>query len=444
MARNRSFRFLSWNVRGLNDRRKCSVVKSLILNYRCSVICLQETKLNFVNTSKFYTFCGSHLQDFRCLNAIGTRGGLLTAWNPSLFDCVDEWSGNFSLNVLLKRKVDDTVILISNIYGPNCYTLKADFFYELRYINSRAGEVWAALGDFNVLLSVHDKNKTTVNIPEILQFRELLNDIGLLDVPLLNRFFTWSNGRHIPTLERLDCALISNGWRIKFPNSALRALPRPTSDYSPLLLSAYTFIPAASIFRFETFWLRYPTSDEIIANAWKQDLPGLDAASRLAAKLHNVQGALKSWSSGLNSAIKRQSLLCLQWILWLDKAEELRNITELESLLRLQLVTRYEELCQQEELKWKQRSRVQWLKADDANTKFFHLKASGRRNKNFISHLSDGNAMFSSHDDIADHLLSFFQHQLGKEGTPPMPSTFPSCITLNLWPFWTFSCLFRN
>lgn len=49
------------------------------------------------------------------------------------------------LNVVLKRKVDEAVVLISNIYGPNRNSLKADFFDELRYINTRGGYVWAAL-----------------------------------------------------------------------------------------------------------------------------------------------------------------------------------------------------------------------------------------------------------------------------------------------------------
>lgn len=213
MARNRVFRFLSWNVRGLNDRSKSTVVKSFILSSRCCVVCLQETKLNSVSLSKFFTFCGSHLRDFRSLDATGTRGGLITAWNPSLFDCIDEWSGLFSLNILLKRKVDNATVLISNIYGPNCNTLKAAFFDELRSINTSACDVWAAVGDFNVLLSVNDKNKATANLSEILQFREVINDLRMRDVPLLNRSYTWSNGRDNPTLERLDRALISNSWR---------------------------------------------------------------------------------------------------------------------------------------------------------------------------------------------------------------------------------------
>ena len=40
-----NLKILSWNVRGLNDRRKHSIVKNLLHGWKCDVICLQETKL---------------------------------------------------------------------------------------------------------------------------------------------------------------------------------------------------------------------------------------------------------------------------------------------------------------------------------------------------------------------------------------------------------------
>ncbi len=87
MARNRSFRFVSWNVRGLNSRDKCVTVKSFIKGCKCGVVCLQETKLAATSTDKFLSFCGFHIREFRALDAVGTKGGIITAWNPALFEC---------------------------------------------------------------------------------------------------------------------------------------------------------------------------------------------------------------------------------------------------------------------------------------------------------------------------------------------------------------------
>nr|CAD1831501.1 unnamed protein product [Ananas comosus var. bracteatus] len=218
--------------------------------------------------------------------------------------------------------------------------------------------------------------------------------------------------------NRSRAAALDNGRRrafnfefVEFPPTP--ALPRPRSDRTPLILSAYTFVPTSRLFRFESFWLRYASLQEVVSNAWHSARPSSEPVTRFALKIDKVQSALRTWSLGLNSALKKQASICLHWIEWLDIAEEKRVLSPLEITLRPQLKRRYEDLCFLDELKWKQRSRVQWLRARDANTKFFHLRASCRRSKNFILHLSDGNDLLTAHVSIANHLFSFFQNQLG-------------------------------
>lgn len=72
---------------------------------------------------------------------------------------------------------------------------------------------------------------------------------------------------------------------------------------------------------------------------------------------------------------------------------------------------------------------MQWLKAGDANTKFFHLRASYRKSKNCISHLSDGNELHNSPGSIANYLLSFFRNQLGVELSPHTSIDFSSLFS---------------
>lgn len=177
---------------------------------------------------------------------------------------------------MLKRKVDRKSFTISSVYGPTAANLKADFFHELRSIGELFSGVWTVLGDFKVPLSVQDKNGPTASVTDILNFREVVHEIGLVDLPIQNKSFTWSNGRGVSTLERLDCTFISSAWLLVFPRSTLRALPRPRFDHTPLVLSAYTFIPHANQFRFESYWLRHPAVMDVVSMAWNSILPNSD------------------------------------------------------------------------------------------------------------------------------------------------------------------------
>ena len=38
-------KMISWNVRGLNDPQKRIVVKNMLREWKCDVVCLQETKI---------------------------------------------------------------------------------------------------------------------------------------------------------------------------------------------------------------------------------------------------------------------------------------------------------------------------------------------------------------------------------------------------------------
>ena len=42
-------KMISWNVRGLNDPQKRLVVKNLLREWKCDVVCLQETKIASMN-----------------------------------------------------------------------------------------------------------------------------------------------------------------------------------------------------------------------------------------------------------------------------------------------------------------------------------------------------------------------------------------------------------
>jgi exonuclease III len=71
---------LSWNVRGLDDQNKCSLVKDTVRAAKASIACFQETKLEVISYVKLVTFVPPSLFTYSFLPSIGTKGGALTTW----------------------------------------------------------------------------------------------------------------------------------------------------------------------------------------------------------------------------------------------------------------------------------------------------------------------------------------------------------------------------
>ena len=63
------FKLLSWNVRGINNRDKRLLLKNVLRDWRCNLICIQETKLEEVQLSVICSIEGNQSMDFVALKA---------------------------------------------------------------------------------------------------------------------------------------------------------------------------------------------------------------------------------------------------------------------------------------------------------------------------------------------------------------------------------------
>lgn len=62
-------------------------------------------------------------------------------------------------------------------------------------------------------------------------FNGLIDDCGLIDLPLSNGKFTWSNGRDGVVCSRIDRFLLSQKWVDYFSNPRQALGPKFTSDH---------------------------------------------------------------------------------------------------------------------------------------------------------------------------------------------------------------------
>jgi hypothetical protein len=77
-------------------------------------------------------------------------------------------------------------------------------------------------------------------------------------------------------------------------------------------------------------------------------------------------------------------VVCREIIHQLEKAQRERQLTPSESQLIKKLKLRILGLATTEKSRAREKSRITWLRKEDANTKYFQLMANVRKQKNFI------------------------------------------------------------
>ena len=97
----------------------------------------------------------------------------------------------------------------------------------------------------------------------------------------------------------------------------------------------------------------------------------------------------------------------------LQKEEgSLDGLSEQKHIQLLSLLRQYHKNLHAQEIFWRQKSRITWLKDGDANTKFFHRSSILRRRQNRIHHITDhaGNDVCEI-DEIRQILFNHFQQR---------------------------------
>jgi exonuclease III len=123
------FLLLSWNVCGLGDRNKCTIVRDVLRQATPTIICLQETKLTDCSIFKATTFLPLNMSSsFVLSNASGSRGGMLTAWDNNSLSLESSSVPNaYCLSTTFSSNMSEHTFSVTNVYAPSDHRDSATF-----------------------------------------------------------------------------------------------------------------------------------------------------------------------------------------------------------------------------------------------------------------------------------------------------------------------------
>lgn len=357
---------------------------------------------------------GSRLQGCVVLPAMGTRGGAAIFWDKQIINITSHFLGSFSIMVRVEPLHSRDFFWMTNVCGPTHDGQKDMFLTELAAAAPPTGEPWLINGDFNMIYQARDKSNSNLNRRMMGKIRKAIDQAGLKEVKCENRRYTWSNEREDPTFCSIDKFFCNIQWEDNHSDYLLAAESTSFSDHCPLLLTkaATPFKPAS--FKFENFWPKAPHFMETVQRAWQRPVQHDCPFVRVKKRMARVTEDLKIWSKHLFGKTKMQFHIANEVILRLDVAQESRLLSPTELRLRKQLKLKVLGLAAIERVRRKQASRIGWLRAGDASTKFFHAKMRARRRKNFILSLKIGDREVSGHAAKEQAIHEHFAAALGK------------------------------
>jgi hypothetical protein len=189
-------------------------------------------------------------------------------------------------------------LYLTNVYGRCTRDDKVNFINWLYNYDCSALDLWLVMGDFNLIRCPENINRPGGNVNELLLFNDVISHLDLVEVPLKNKVFTWSNMQSNCLLEKLDWIFTSSGWTLSFPNTLAYAISHATSDHVPYVTQMDSMVAKLNIFRFENFWASLPDFLPMVKIFW--DLPHgqADASLTISAKFKALRRGLKAWGQG--------------------------------------------------------------------------------------------------------------------------------------------------
>ncbi|XP_016178936.1 uncharacterized protein LOC107621429 [Arachis ipaensis] len=232
----------------------------------------------------------------------------------------------------------------------------------------------------------------------------------LVDLPLIDRKFTWFRSR---SCSRLDRVLVSVEWLEEFPETRLRGGPKGLSDHCPIIVEDRRMKGGPRPFWSLDAWFTHDDFLRMVKEEWR----GLGEL-QFTDKLKALTGPLRSWHKNNFGDMNNKILKLEEKIKKVDDMASAGVYDATMEARRKALVTCCERWYVRKEIHWKQMSRSQQAMEMDRNTRYFHNIASSRRRNNRIDNLVANGRLIRNQARIKVAIREFYKDMYHQESSP--------------------------
>ncbi|KAI5437241.1 hypothetical protein KIW84_023385 [Lathyrus oleraceus] len=380
---------------------------------------IQETKIHAIDVISLDSFWNDSIAEWSSKWAVGRSGGILTLWKKNSFSLVASFVGEGFLGIhVLWSGIN---LFLVNVYSSCFIEKKRVFWARLVEFKSKFPEgLWCVGGDFNTVRVKTERKgiSNNFNIKEAEDFEGFISSMNLVDVPMINKRFTWYN-LDGSSCSRLDRFLISEKLFDLWGVGGIVAGDRSISDHCPIWLNCNFVDWGPKPFKFFKGWCEHDEFIPLVSDIWINTSRRGKASFILKEKLLAVKSKLKSWNKevfGLLDLNVEKAVGALNSLdLVVADLEEDGIVDSLRSNRDMATKEVWNSMLLRDNF-LHQKARCNWIRLGDSNSKFFHSVMKGRFRRNNIVSLVTSRGRLEGVEEIKSEIFNHFKSRF----TEPM------------------------